>query len=123
MQSVVHLVRHGQVHNPDGILYGRLPGYGLSDIGRAMAQRLGDNVFWKPFQQSTPRVIADKRLFDMIRDGQMEHSGEPVLRQHILNADRKPEEDKLRIIKRVQTQKIDAVVALSMAVDRLMYYR
>lgn len=43
MQSVVHLVRHGQVHNPDGILYGRLPGYGLSDIGRAMAQRLGEH--------------------------------------------------------------------------------
>lgn len=43
MQSVVHLVRHGQVHNPDGILYGRLPGYGLSDIGQAMAQRLGEH--------------------------------------------------------------------------------
>ena len=42
MQSVVHLVRHGQVHNPDGILYGRLPGYGLSEIGRAMAERLGE---------------------------------------------------------------------------------
>ena len=42
MQSVVHLVRHGQVQNPDGILYGRLPGYGLSEIGRAMAQRLGE---------------------------------------------------------------------------------
>ncbi|MFT3833060.1 MAG: histidine phosphatase family protein [Micropruina sp.] len=42
MQSVVHLVRHGQVHNPDGILYGRLPGYGLSEIGRAMATRLGE---------------------------------------------------------------------------------
>jgi len=43
MQSVVHLVRHGQVHNPDGILYGRLAGYGLSDIGNAMAERLGDH--------------------------------------------------------------------------------
>ena len=42
MQSVVHLVRHGQVHNPDGILYGRLPGYGLSEIGRAMAELLGE---------------------------------------------------------------------------------
>lgn len=42
MQSVVHLVRHGQVHNPDGILYGRRPGYGLSEVGRAMAQRLGE---------------------------------------------------------------------------------
>jgi broad specificity phosphatase PhoE len=43
MQSVVHLVRHGQVHNPEGVLYGRLPGYGLSTIGQAMAQRLGEH--------------------------------------------------------------------------------
>ncbi|MFV0425583.1 MAG: histidine phosphatase family protein [Beutenbergiaceae bacterium] len=38
----VHLVRHGEVHNPDGILYGRLPGYRLSDLGQAMAQRLAE---------------------------------------------------------------------------------
>lgn len=43
MQSVVHLVRHGQVHNPDKILYGRLPGYGLSTIGQAMGQRLAEH--------------------------------------------------------------------------------
>jgi phage terminase large subunit-like protein len=84
----------------------------------SMAQRLGDNVHWKPFLQGAPRLIADKRLYDMIRDRQIEHSGEPVLRQHIKNADRKPEEDKLRIVKRTSTGKIDAVVALSMAVDR-----
>lgn len=89
----------------------------------SMAQRLGDNVFWKPFTQGAPRLIADKRLYDMIRDGQIEHSGEPALRQHMLNADRKPEGEHLRIIKRVQNEKIDAVVALSMAVDRLMYYQ
>jgi broad specificity phosphatase PhoE len=35
--TTVHLVRHGEVHNPDGILYGRLPGYHLSDAGREMA--------------------------------------------------------------------------------------
>lgn len=35
--TVVHLVRHGEVHNPDKILYGRLPGYRLSDLGRQMA--------------------------------------------------------------------------------------
>nr|WP_300148444.1 histidine phosphatase family protein [Propionicimonas sp.] len=39
---VVHVVRHGQVHNPDGVLYGRAPGYGLSDLGRQMAERLGE---------------------------------------------------------------------------------
>ena len=41
--NVVHVVRHGQVHNPDGVLYGRAPGYGLSDIGRKMAERLGEH--------------------------------------------------------------------------------
>ena len=35
--TVVHLMRHGEVHNPDGILYGRLPGYLLSELGREMA--------------------------------------------------------------------------------------
>lgn len=39
----VHLVRHGQVHNPDGILYGRLPGFGLSELGHQMAHRLGQH--------------------------------------------------------------------------------
>lgn len=39
---IVHLVRHGQVHNPDAVLYGRLPGFGLSDLGQRMAQRLGE---------------------------------------------------------------------------------
>ncbi|SEL53722.1 histidine phosphatase family protein [Nonomuraea pusilla] len=36
--TVVHLLRHGEVHNPSGVLYGRLPGYHLSETGRLMAQ-------------------------------------------------------------------------------------
>ncbi len=40
--TVVHLLRHGEVHNPDGVLYGRIPGYRLSDRGEAMAQRIAD---------------------------------------------------------------------------------
>jgi len=36
--TVVHLLRHGEVHNPGGILYGRLPGYHLSNTGRQMAE-------------------------------------------------------------------------------------
>jgi broad specificity phosphatase PhoE len=40
--TTVHVVRHGQVHNPDGILYGRQPGFGLSDLGRQMAERVGE---------------------------------------------------------------------------------
>lgn len=34
---VVLLLRHGEVDNPRGILYGRLPGYSLSELGRRMA--------------------------------------------------------------------------------------
>ncbi|MDO9590923.1 MAG: histidine phosphatase family protein [Microcella sp.] len=33
----VHLVRHGEVHNPDRVLYGRLPEFRLSDLGQRMA--------------------------------------------------------------------------------------
>ncbi len=40
--TTVHLVRHGEVHNPGGVLYGRLDGYHLSERGHAMAQRLAD---------------------------------------------------------------------------------
>jgi broad specificity phosphatase PhoE len=36
-QTTVHLLRHGEVHNPAKILYGRLPGYRLSTTGEAMA--------------------------------------------------------------------------------------
>ena len=36
--TVVHLVRHGEVDNPGGILYGRLPGFHLSEEGRLMAK-------------------------------------------------------------------------------------
>ncbi len=36
-KTVVHLLRHGEVHNPEKVLYGRLPGYRLSETGEAMA--------------------------------------------------------------------------------------
>lgn len=40
----VHLVRHGEVHNPDGVLYGRLPSFGLSELGREMADAAARNL-------------------------------------------------------------------------------
>ena len=36
--TTVHLMRHGEVHNPEGVLYGRLPGYRLSERGQEMAR-------------------------------------------------------------------------------------
>ncbi len=44
MRTVVHLLRHGEVHNPTGVLYGRRSGYHLSDLGQKMAQRVADSV-------------------------------------------------------------------------------
>jgi len=41
-KTVVHLVRHGEVANPDGILYGRLPGFRLSEDGQMMAKAAAD---------------------------------------------------------------------------------
>ena len=38
-ETTVHLLRHGEVHNPGGILYGRLPGFLLSTAGEGMARR------------------------------------------------------------------------------------
>jgi broad specificity phosphatase PhoE len=38
VRTVVHLLRHGEVFNPDGILYGRLPGFRLSENGTRQAK-------------------------------------------------------------------------------------
>lgn len=68
MHTIVHMMRHGEVHNPDAILYGRLPGFRLSDTGRAQARKVADTltdhditaVFSSPLQraQETATPIA-----------------------------------------------------------------
>ena len=42
--TTVHLLRHGEVHNPTGVLYGRLDGYHLSERGVAMAERIAAHL-------------------------------------------------------------------------------
>jgi broad specificity phosphatase PhoE len=44
MRTVVHLLRHGEVFNPTKILYGRLPGFRLSELGVQMARAAADSV-------------------------------------------------------------------------------
>jgi broad specificity phosphatase PhoE len=46
--SLIHLVRHGEVFNPDGVLYGRIPGFGLSELGTRMAQEAADSKVGHP---------------------------------------------------------------------------
>ncbi|MBK5307626.1 MAG: histidine phosphatase family protein [Frankiaceae bacterium] len=69
MRTTVHLLRHGEVHNPDRILYGRMPGFRLSDDGLEMAHAAGMalrdrdvvEVVSSPLQraQETAEPIAD----------------------------------------------------------------
>lgn len=69
--TLVHLMRHGQVENPGGVLYGRLPGFGLSDHGRTMADRMAQH--WRdvplthlrcsPLQRAQETLIPTARLF------------------------------------------------------------
>jgi len=41
-KTVVHLLRHGEVYNPQHVLYGRLPNFHLSENGRLMADAAAD---------------------------------------------------------------------------------
>jgi broad specificity phosphatase PhoE len=43
-KTIVHVLRHGEVYNPDKILYGRLPGYNLSELGVQMAKAAAQAV-------------------------------------------------------------------------------
>ena len=74
----VHLLRHGEVHNPRGVLYGRLPGYRLSERGHAMARRVADTVAERdivhlgssPLQRTeeTGTPIAEKLGLEIVTD-------------------------------------------------------
>jgi broad specificity phosphatase PhoE len=78
IRTVVHLLRHGEVHNPEGILYGRLPGFRLSDVGARQAERvaahLGDHdvvhVVASPLlrAQQTAEPIAAWHDVDLVTD-------------------------------------------------------
>jgi broad specificity phosphatase PhoE len=81
MRTVVHLLRHGEVHNPTGVLYGRRSGYHLSDLGRQMAQRVADSVgdrdithvVSSPLEraQETAAPLAAARGVDIVTDGRV----------------------------------------------------
>lgn len=85
-----------------------------------MTQRLRlSGINCRAFNQGVDRLVGDKRLYDGIREHRIAHDGNPELREHIQNANRKEEGDsKLRIIKRNESAKIDGTVALAMAYHR-----
>ena len=40
----IHVMRHGEVNNPKGVLYGRLPGFPLTELGTAMAEKAAEHL-------------------------------------------------------------------------------
>lgn len=83
--TVVHLVRHGEVHNPDGVLYGRRGGYHLSELGRQMADRVAEHladrdithVVASPLEraQETAQPVAKSHGLDLATDGRLIEAG------------------------------------------------
>ena len=43
-EATLYLVRHGEVHNPDHVVYSDLPGFGLSERGRAQAEAAAERL-------------------------------------------------------------------------------
>ena len=84
-KTVVHLLRHGEVHNPEGVLYGRMDGYHLSERARAMAQTVADAVgdrdithlISSPLEraQETARPLAEARGLEISTDDRVIESG------------------------------------------------
>lgn len=72
-------------------------------------------ALFKEFKQGQNRLVADKQLLDLILSRRLAHDGDPVLRQHVDNADVKKSGAGMRLTKRTASLKIDAAVALSMA--------
>lgn len=72
-RTTVHLLRHGEVHNPEGVLYGRLPGYHLSELGREMAERVAEHltdsdiahVVASPMERAQETAAPLARLFEL----------------------------------------------------------
>lgn len=83
--TIVHVVRHGEVDNPEGILYGRLPGHHLSERGHQMAQAAADHLAQRdivhvassPLEraQETAAPIAQAHGLDVALDGDLLESG------------------------------------------------
>lgn len=87
--------------------------YQLHDLcSRLMREGVG---YFNPFSQGSDRLIADKALYDLVIHRGISHDGNDDLREHLSNANRKDDGERLRIIKRSEHMKIDLAVCTSMA--------
>ena len=83
MQTIIHLVRHGQAENPQKIVYGRMPGFHLSVFGKKQARKVGKHfsmtkigtIYTSPLERAfeTANIISEyqkgvkiKHVYDLI---------------------------------------------------------
>ncbi len=107
--DLIHLVRHGEVHNPTGVLYGRIEGYHLSDRGHRMADLAAASLNGRPItglwaspllrtqESATPwalrfglEIVNDERLIEPpnVFEGvniRRELRRRPLLARHLVN--------------------------------------
>jgi phage terminase large subunit-like protein len=94
--------------------------YDAYQLHKLMTDLVRDGIAWcRSFSQNDARLKADKQLYDVIRDGMLEHTNPQYIEDHLKGAaakTAKDEDTRLRIVKKSSSSKIDAVVAMSMAV-------
>lgn len=98
--------------------------YQLEDMAGRIKRSMRAHVY--ALTQGSPRLKADKGLFDMIRDRRVVHDGiYHDLREHLSNASAEidKQDKKLRIVKRSELLKIDLAICLSMAAARASYWQ
>jgi broad specificity phosphatase PhoE len=84
LSGTIHLVRHGEVENPKGVIYGRLPGYNLSERGKRQAESAGRHLSRAPLgtirssplerAQETAAVIAQHHELEVVTDDRLTES-------------------------------------------------
>jgi broad specificity phosphatase PhoE len=92
--TVISFIRHGHVHNPERILYGRLPRFGLSEKGHSQARAVAEALRGRPIAvlysspllraRQTAQAILDVRpglplhVSELVNEVQSSYEGRPL---------------------------------------------
>jgi len=74
----ITFVRHGEVHNPGGVFYGRLPGFGLTPRGRRQAQAAAQAL-----REPPPNVLYSSPLLRALQTARLLQAVDPALPLYI----------------------------------------
>ena len=94
LTTIVHLLRHGEVHNPEGVLYGRRDGFHLSDLGNKMAERVADGD--RRPRHRPPRTSPLERAQETAAPLAAARGLTPVIDPRVIESTNKFEGDQLR---------------------------